>query len=206
MRIAITALALCCGRLLATAAPDVILDQSVRLDPDQSSESVTISADRDVAQTFEVGITGTLWQIRMPLAVNQTPAAPLQLELRGVTAQGIPNETVYDAWSLSPAAFGAGLTWATFPPNVAVQAGDKFSLVLSSTGATPGNLDPYSAFSVSSTYERGKAFTRASGSGWEELQPAGHDLIFSTSVMVPEPGVISLLGLAAASLMLRRRA
>lgn len=203
MQILPSVLVLASCACLLSASPDVLLDQSVHVDPDQPIGTKPISAGFEVAQTFEVGLAGTLWQLRMPLGFSQPPSAPLRLDVRGVSSQGAPDERVFDSWALPPASFGTSVISSTFGLTIPVEVGDKFSIVLSSEAEDPASLAHYETFTVDSSYDRGTLFARTAGGSWQE--ETGSDLIFASYVLVPEPGVLSLVGLGVAALAWSRR-
>jgi hypothetical protein len=168
------------------------------------------------AQTFTVGITGTLVQLDIYLDNGTLVNAPV-LDIRRL-AGAQPSDSASDILASqsiltsrppSPAAF------VSFTFNVPVSAGEQLAFVVSQPNGPIGDLRLLDTVSATTDYyPRGNLWTSGNppiaGGGW---YPNGNssenfDVGFRTFVdPVPEPGTFTLLaaGLTAVGWVVRRR-
>ena len=146
---------------------------------------------QSVAQTFTVGITGTLSHIELDLreGFTGTPTSPLSVQIQTVSG-GLPSGTSLGTNFLYPDNLTTDFSFilidfSSFGITIAVN--DVLAIVLSSSEA-----EYYYAWSFSSQGYGGGATYTNQGAGWNE-QP--HDMRFRTYVSpVPEPTTMLLLG------------
>ncbi len=191
-----------------------VLDQSALTDVTFGYSAYTIFTSSGVsvqhAQTFHVGISGTLSQVNLQVDREGMNAAlvtqPLFLAIQSVNVSGQPSGITLGGFSIpaSSVPANAGLTPWVVPVDVSgasllVTAGTFLSLVLSSTA--PSTTNCY-AWVAGANYANGNGWGRSTGA-WNSQ---GTDFGFETYVIpVPEPETAGMLLSGAAALVLRRR-
>jgi hypothetical protein len=204
--------------LFAGAAfADPVVDQSYLPGAFDSTAQIGQQfGDVDWAQTFTVGVTGTLTSVDVQIAKGSTTGSDLVVDVRTTTG-GVPSSDagILATMSVPASAVSTSPTFSLFSVdftafNLGVNTGDVLAVVLSSA-ATDNYL--WRATSANG-YSGGGAFNFSLGS-WNTSSSFG-DLMFQTWVeptptddqgggdgdgQMPEP---SLLALAAAGLALAR--
>ncbi len=169
--------------------------------------------DIDLAQTFTVGIAGTLTSVETLIRREAPTTADLLFDIR-TTAGGVPTEpdagvNVLAQLTAPAASIPTTSGFVSFDVsafNIAVTPGEVLAIVLQSTGANPAYL-----WSGTSTdgYGGGATYRRflSSDPTWATTGAAS-DLAFRTFVeptAAPEPTTVTLLGLALGAVWTRRR-
>jgi len=138
---------------------------------------------QSAAQTFTVGLTGTLTHVSMYFFAGEgVLSAPLTLDVTPVAA-GIPDSaTVLATQSITPPP--TGLQWITFDlsgPGVPVTAGQHLALVVRSTQdwSVGGQYDAEGT--GANAYAPGDSFYRSFAGPWIPI--ADYDLMFQTYVV-----------------------
>jgi len=180
--------------------------------PSQAS-GLIIERSQTLAQTFEVGLTGTLDRIEVELARN-TIAAPegLTLEIRSTLADGSPSANVLAGIFIPGTDVPTEFQFMSFdlvPFGITVTGGDALALVLRSDAEPQGQvggIDPFGwRGDAPGNYSRGTVYVdRGSGFGLA----SGWDFGFRTFVdttAVPEPAGLPTLFCAAGVLLVRSR-
>lgn len=101
----------------------------------------------DVAQTFTVGVTGTLTRADFYIGVAGAPTAPITLEVRRTIGSGAPSAEPADLLGSAaiPAPTADGFhSWNLASWNISVVAGELLALVVTSSQDRSGNIDTYS--------------------------------------------------------------
>jgi hypothetical protein len=166
------------------------------------------------AQTFTVGLTGTLAQIDLPLSRSQFTATNFIVGI-WPTLQGAPDTSVDPlfAASFSPTsiAYPVPQPYTSFDlsgANIAVTAGDVLAIVLTRPAETVAMSDQV-YWLLAEPYVGGAAFKQFTGFPWlPELdeQTGAADFAFRSYVaVVPIPSAVGLLGSALAVLAWTRR-
>ena len=123
-----------------------------------------------IAQTFTAGRTGFLTQV--DVAVGSAAPQPATLELRDQAPVNIPGDITYAS---AAASLGASRTVFAFQPPTWVNAGQKYSFVV-----TPSAQATFWATNTD-FYKAGNMATKAAtGGGWAQMITT--DLQFSTTV------------------------
>lgn len=161
MRLTIALTAALCLAMPASAAAQGTLDQQ-----QTSTPSITLidgpnfSGGLSQAQTFTAGLTGGLDQVDLSLRQNSaTNSVGLTVEIRNVTAGGVPGGTVLGSDTIAPGAVppvGSPLAFvsASFSPPAPVTAGVQYAIV-----AYTGGADRYAwGFDTSGPYAGGQPF------------------------------------------------
>ena len=190
---------------ISNAASQAIVDQEFVIDP--VLPALAIDERQDVAQTFTVGITGTLTRVDLQIfRGDPQSASPLVLEMRRTLVDGLPDES--DAGLLAVLPITAVLPRLIIaPPNlvqvelgpqsVPVDTGDILSISLHSMAA-PNEW--YLWASGAPAYNRGSGFFRSEFTGGA-YRYAGTDLGFRTFVVpIPEPSSFVCAVVSAAAL------
>ncbi len=207
LRLAPTAMALsafvvCFSSLPGAAAP--ILDQE--LDTDEDATYIQPApVETDVAQTFTVGLNGTLDSIELK-ARRDAATLPLLFEL-WPTIGGVPTPGALASVLVPPEAVPVSFDWISIdlkPFSIDVSAGDVLAVVLQASAGEA--LDPYvfrqGYDPAGLDYPAGSKFRRLDGGAWEDEVVL--DLGFR-SFMVPEPSTALLIGSGLAGLVAPRR-
>jgi hypothetical protein len=208
---------------LAQAAP--ITDQVFGPPGGSRSDNYGVGSavDQEAAQTFTVGVTGTLATVSLQLGPFQGPGqpaqpiAPLQVDITR-TVSGAPSLSASDvlgtvfvpfaALSEAPAnplVLGRIVTVDFSASHVAVTAGQQLAIVLRPYVGSAGSGElVYIAWGDRSTsglpmYGGGEAFLRNTSAPWQKASGgvAGvqWDAFFATTVTVPEPRAHAALAL-----------
>lgn len=222
------ALVLICGILFSPAICRVkanpIMDQAYIA---ATTGNTIIAARFNTAQTFTVGLSGTLIKVDVLIGqVNNLYAEPLTLDVRTTTVDGVPTEpdsglNILTSLTLPataiPASNGQTFGWVTFDiPDVAVSAGQTLAIAMKTDAGVHLN-DPDDVPFVwnadngiggsPGTYIGGGAFARGESAGSSTWIPlANTDYSFQTFVdPVPEPSAVGLLAIGTVALIIRRR-
>jgi hypothetical protein len=203
--------------LHAHSAP--ILDQSDGA-PFNAAAGFLAASGIDIAQTFTVGLAGTLSLVSVNIARTADTTAPLFVEIR-TTVGGIPN--AMDGQVLLSTPLSAALVPIAAPTTAGPLSSAAFAFInvdLSAFGlaVTPGEILALSMTSdavpggylwglnVPGTYAGGSSYFRGNGPDVAWML-GGADQNFRTFVSLPEPASLALVAIALASLMaIRRRA
>jgi hypothetical protein len=211
---------------LPAAKGEVVLDQQMGWVSTNHSGAAAINSEYTIAQTFTVGVTGTLSRIDLPLWRSQGLTGELKFQLLPVTA-GRP-----DAFALHPQV-EIDIDVATLPEDgaaglppvpsvtsfdlsaygIPVQPGDQWAIYLSREEATNSG-PPWVTWTIGKPdagYAAGGSFLRNvpdeglpdGPDGWEDWSHM--DMMFSTFVLVPEPASYALAALGMIGLLAFRR-
>ena len=176
------------------------------------TEHGSISGPNPAAQTFTVGIAGTLSAVSIPLFGT----APVLVDVRRTTSTGFPapdNEprrTLAHAVVVPPSGRFELVTTDVRAFHVAVRPGDMMAITLRS----PGILNWLIALDDNATYERGGAFLEEPGPDWRPFPDVFRnfsqgDFLFATSVepaaVTPEPAALTLIAIGALMVVRRRQ-
>lgn len=199
-----TFIALCATILVVSAAPELAAAQVEVLDqeyldvmyPDPDRSTVTgIVPDRfyEPAQSFTVGVEGTLSKIQLYVIPRGATNADVTLHLYNVVADLPATElaSVHAASGMN--GDFAPFRWVTFDLSALglhVSPGQMFAAGLTTTRGNPWwRSDWFDApgplYSGGSILQRGD-FTLGA---WQEL--SGHDQVFRSYVLVPEPSSVA---------------
>jgi hypothetical protein len=203
------ALALVATLVFAMPARAEILDQSFEAFSSPPNGHI-VSNIQWVAQSFTVGIEGTLTRVEVEIARNTVaPSADLLLEIRRVLPGGggfepgafataaIPAASVPTSFSFHPVDLSAA--------GVAVKPGDVLAIALQTSAPAGGGLNPY-AWELDSGYPGGGSFIARPTFGQDYTPNPPVDYGFRTFVQpIPEPSGAVLLGVGAMALIVTRR-
>ena len=195
----------------------VTLSSTVQADPVRVDQAViptdashaSIFGDIVQAQTFTVGVTGTLTALDLFLTRNSFLTGPLFVDIRP-TVDGVPvlsHDSALASFSVSPTAVaivtppGPAFRVDLFDFALSVRAGDLLAFALRSPESSRATGE-YSAAAVpTDVYKRGELFTFSPSSGMHEMtRIPNFDLAFTTYVdpaPVPEPGTLLLVAAGA---------
>jgi PEP-CTERM motif len=165
------------------------------------------------AQTFQVGLTGTLSEV--DVFVHRFSSSPtggnLVLEIRRQTSSGVPSDASADSLLTMLIASTSIGTSAVFLPvdvssaDLTVSAGDKLAIVLHADSGTPTGLTYIWDGQNNNPYANGGAFEEVVGNhSWGNEGLPNADLGFETFVnssAAPEPGSLALSALGSLSLL-----
>jgi hypothetical protein len=208
----VTGLALAITAAPGRATGTLLLDQENVIDTSGGSFSafligtVSTATDNQVAQTFTVGIGGTLSRVDVQVE-REGAEVPLVADLYP-TVGGVPNPSASLAhWSIAPGSVPtsppAFLSLDLGASAFAVLPGDVFAIALSAPGGLFANQ--YGWANDFGTYAGGAGYGRLLPSGTFALLRDDADLGFRTFVdvpaRVPEPGTLLLLGFGLAELV-----
>ena len=197
---------------ILSAAPPAILDQEFVIDP--YLPALAIIETQSAAQTFTVGMTGTLTRVDLQVLRDaKQSASPLVLEIRRTLVGGFPDENITGRLAHLPIT-------ATLPPyiiappnliqvelgvqSLPVSAGDVLSISLNSM-ATRSEwylwAGAWAPGSVGDMYDRGQGYFRSAFTGGV-YRPMNGDLGFRTFVVpIPEPSSLVCSLVAAAAML-----
>ncbi|MCH8840047.1 MAG: hypothetical protein IH831_05095 [Planctomycetes bacterium] len=173
-----------------------LLDQDNLLLPTTDGiGTLAVAEDVESAQTFRVGMTGTLTTVLISLYRGFDTVEDLRFDIRPTTAEGIPFESQVSALvtrTVSPATIVAAdlpsissledytIVVDISAANIHVSAGDMLAIVLHSDAQ---NMPPYDERydwfrNEPESYENGSAYQKTNGA-WT---PVSNDLLFRTYV------------------------
>src|SRR5262249_36628157 len=159
------------------------------------------NATSEAAQTFTVGMTGTLTEVDLYAFRFSGTVGDLILDIRGTQPNGLPNTSPNLLTTTIPAASVPGSPPAYFPINLSAfnlhaTVGAKLAVVLHAT-ANPGDDTTYWwGGRTDNPYANGLMTVRDNGTGgWVVFDP-NWDLGFKTYVDAPasQPPVVALPG------------
>jgi hypothetical protein len=157
---------------------------------------------QNLAQTFTVGITGTLSEVDVSVErfAFSPPTGTLYLQIRSTTA-GVPaaDPSFLVQASVPESSLPVAGNFGFVPFDVSsaglqVTQGEQLAIVL----LAPDFANPVSWIGVQGDfYPAGSAFVEQEpGFGWIPNGPSGTDYGFQTFVAIPEPSTLSMAGLA----------
>jgi len=164
------------------------------------------------AQTFRVGIAGTLSQVDLQVSKSSsTISSPLTLSILTLAPNGSPGTVTLGTFTISPSEVPTvpiPFTSQQVVPvdvssaNIPVQVGQSYALMLTSTLTQASGQNYGFITKPADSYATGSGWRRPFGT-WDSL---GFDFGFQTYVAVPEPGTLSLfiLGMLAVRTRFRR--
>jgi len=173
-----------------------------------SSSFGGINSNQDIAQSFQVGMNGTLGEVDLYLhRFTATPVGGnLVFELRRLTGTGLPSNAPGDSLlqilipSTNVGTTNGFLDINVSSANLQVTAGEGLAIVLHADSGTPSNLTYIWAGQNNNPYANGMAFEQVVGNhSWDSITPTA-DLGFRTYLTtsaVPEPGSITLGAIGA---------
>jgi hypothetical protein len=180
-------------------AASVVLDQS-HIPPSNGAGGNT---NIGVAQTFTVGVSGTLDSIDVGMNVNPGGGT---LDIL-MTSGGVPTSIVLASAPLP--AGGASIPFVSVDlssASLSVMAGDVLAFALFE-GVNELTMEMGFVDAGTALYSGGALYRRATAGGSWSPNPSfgGVDAIFRTFVLIPEPSTALLLGVGLAGLGMRRR-
>jgi hypothetical protein len=206
---------LCVWLIAAAAASADQLDQSFA--GPGTAATVRVSADFARAQTFTVGLDGTLTRIAIPIGKSDLTldTDELTIDVRPTDGGGAPLESAASALATATV-LGSQLTGSLDPGNpfeidlsaagVQVTAGQQLAIVASSDVPFLGSRSFawYAYLVTGDGYPGGDAWFDPSS--WALQDGGGVDLVFESYVEVPEPaaGACAATALAVACALARR--
>jgi hypothetical protein len=164
---------------------------------------------QEIGQTFTVGIAGNLTQVDAYLARFPFTTDNLVFRLYSTDVNGLPDVQLGTDLFLAPAAVSdTAAAFESFDVSsfgVGVSVGDVLALVITSTGSTAYILP----FSETDLYAGGQPVRRVLNippDPWQPNPGVVRDYGFRTYVEpIPEPGVMTLLGVAGVFGIRRRQ-
>ncbi|HEX4143778.1 MAG TPA: PEP-CTERM sorting domain-containing protein [Pirellulales bacterium] len=172
-----------------SAAKASVLDQS------DIAGMAGVSADGSLAQTFTVGITGTLSSVELKMDLFGNSA---ECMIATTNAEGVPTNTILGEASYPSGndAFGGQWIPFNFSPGIPVHVGELLAIEVPSAGISWGA-------DAGATYAGGAEYWYT----FSEWGPGGsYDMNFQTFVIpAPEPSSLVLLVGGAAGLLLAAR-
>ncbi len=169
------------------------------------------------AQTFQVGLSGTLGQVNVP--VRRFPGDPaggnMIFEIRRQTGTGAPSDLAGDSLfqlAIPSATIGTSLAMLQVDvssANMHVTSGDRLAIVMHPDAGIPPNLQYQWLGQDTNPYPNGREYTKVVGNFAWLADNSLYDLGFETYVFVPVPEPVSILGpmfgLLSAIGLLRRK-
>lgn len=197
---------------LPLSASADVLDQTFTGGAGQQG-SVDANAVLSRAQTFTVGVTGTLTRVFLSLAESGTlPEDELTIDIRPTDQDGAPlldDGTALGTVVVPSGDLGGSLDFENLfeldftSAHIAVTEGDELAIVArSEIPFGQGRLLAIGAM-VGGTYAGGAAWIRTSSWALQEQIPT--DLVFQTYVEVPEPANAATAAVLALVALARRR-
>ena len=198
------------------------LDQSYLFSQSPSYRAYVIYSGILYAQTFRVGISGTLTEVDLQVqkagpTLEQANAITEPLVLSIVsTAGGAPGSLTLGTVSIPASAVSTSSPSQNLVPvdltplNISLQSGQLLGIQLSSTvpaPAQPSDTTGYGFITLAQDgYAPGSAWFKMGTRAWASSFPENFDFGFQTFVQtVPEPGALGLLAIATALLVVPRR-
>lgn len=191
------------------AAP--VLDQSQL---DGSNQNQAVHSNRDIGQTFTVGISGVLQSIELSIGSTGSPVEDLVLELLDFSGGDLSTASSLGSTSVSLASLGSApsmLSQGSITASlidvsslsVGVISGDALAFRLTSAVPLPGLY--FARISLADTYADGSYFV---GTNLLGNADAAFKVFVEPTTAVPEPATFGLLGagLFGLGFMRRRRA
>lgn len=164
-----------------TEEPSEVLDQYQN---DGSKGYVSVYGNLVSAEAFKVGVSGYLTKISLYISKYGSPP-DLTIEIRGVTTDSngnyIPNSTVYISESVPSSSIPTTDSWVdiTFSNPIQVSAGERYTIVLSSSGDSSNKYEW--RISGSDVYSEGCRVTSFDGgSSWATY--SSYDFAFRTYI------------------------
>lgn len=194
----------------ALAGP-IVLDQSYDAVASGSGGGSSIDLGQSVAQTFTVGIGGTLAQLDLQVQMESGTTGDLIINFLAVDNTGLPDI----GQSLGSLRFNAGLVppndasnvvYTSFdvsPLNLAVAPGDVLAFEMAYDTNDGGGYIPFQP-DAPPYYAGGGTSSRFNPNPYTSLD-LDDDVGFQTYVEVPEPGSLALLGLGGLLIAWRRQ-
>ncbi len=188
-----------------------IIDQNFATTDDPNHGTGLGIVTTGLAQTFTVGVTGTLASVEFNILKMSGTTGDLSVDIRSLVG-GVPDSLMANALATSTISnslintYGGSIySWTTISvdvsaANIAVASGDMFAFVLNSPlGEEFGIQTDYT-----NAYAGGQRYSQnGDGTSFGGLSSA--DLAFKTTVIsVPEPSVITLFGLGLLGLGIAR--
>ncbi len=184
------------GSVYAANGSDLILDQS-NLGPEPPTQAITFadaSANKDLAQSFQVSTSGPLTEVSLYLKKVSTPGnltIRLTADNGGKPASSALDTATLSASLVSTSAFG----WVevVFPGQVTLTPGVTYWLVLDGSNSST----KYYLSGASAAYNNGTAKIGRYQSTWINTNPSGLDINFKIHLS-GDPSTISGLVVGSA--------
>lgn len=195
----------------STPLSATVIDQNFVTTDDPNHNTGLGFVTTSLAQTFTVGVTGTLASVEFNVLKMSGTTGDLSFDIRSLVG-GVPDSLMANALATSTISNslintfgGSPYSWTTInidvsAANIAVAAGDMFAFVLNSPiGEKFGIQTDYN-----NAYAGGQRYSQ-NGDGTSFYASSYADLAFKTTVnAVPEPSVIALFGLGLLGLGIAR--
>lgn len=210
LRCAAFATALCLANLPTCSIAQVVLDQSVVPNPATAFQGITSPSmpfKTDTAQTFTVGVSGSLSRVDVFIALDAlspfyTGSAVLDWDIRPISVSHQPvddDSAALAGGSLTLNSSAYSFVTLDLSQNpLPVFAGEGLAIVLSSSSSPMSwGGSEIAGYAGGESWQRSETFNN--GLAWVDTQPQT-DLGFQTFVTVPEPSGLFLVGLGAVPL------